>query len=116
MPNLSTQNYALAERERMSYLSGNYDAELFEHALRGSAAEDTRLDNYEVSAGFPEEDCLQDLIDDLTALAKSRVTKSALVDFLRLLEERQSELSSSGDYGLDELNKLKCDLNAALTI
>lgn len=60
----------------------------------------------EAKAGFPDEDCLQDIIKQLQVLQKNlrgdnRTTLGVVIE---QVEERQTSLMQSSEYGLEKLN------------
>lgn len=106
--------YTLREKEKLAYISGAHDPDLYAAALKGEAIPDVRLSGYEVSAGFAAEDCLQDQISHAQSLARGKVTQADVKRLVELLEEKQSKLSRAAEYGKDELEKLECGVAYAL--
>jgi hypothetical protein len=66
----------------------------------------------DIAAGFPDEDCLQDLIERIGLFASSltKVKRDELCAIIEALEERQSELARSAEYVMEELSKLESEL------
>jgi hypothetical protein len=111
---LSFNLYTLQEQERLAYISGGFDADLYDFAIKGQAVEDLQIHGYEIHAGFPQEDCLRDLIEHAQALARGRVTKDDVAKFAEMLEDRQSEISRAAEYGRDQVANLQADIAEAL--
>ena len=59
----------------------------------------------EARAGFPAEDCLEDIIQLTRRMAGRRVTKSDVLDIAEKLEQLQAELWQSAEYGAEQLDK-----------
>ena len=61
----------------------------------------------EAKSCFAAEDCIQELIHDATALARTLrgANKAAMLELLEKMESRQLELSREGEYGTDQLNQ-----------
>lgn len=59
----------------------------------------------EARAGFPAEDCLEEVIQLARGIAGRRVTKSDVLDITEKLEQLQTELWQSAEYGAEQLDK-----------
>ena len=109
-------NYTHHELERISYTIGNGQAalyaELAEAEDKTEAASDACGYIQEAKTAFPGEDCLQELINKCRAMSQGRVTKAEVLAFCVELEELQSNLARSAEYGLDELKKAEGLLDA----
>ena len=109
-------NYTHHELERISYTIGNGQAalyaELAEAEDKTEAANDACSHIQEAKGSFPDEDCLQALIDECRELGQGRVTKAEVLALCEKLEELQSSLARDAEYGLDELQKAERLLNA----
>ena len=99
-----------SEAERLAYAEGfTGTAELFarlseaEHAAQN--VEDAIVHIQEARSAFPAEDCLHDVITHAQALARARVTKADVQELVEMLENLQSELARSAEYGLHELKQ-----------
>ena len=107
-------NYTHHELERISYITGNGLAPVYEEASRIEAMEESMGDasSYiqEAKACMPEEDFLQELIDQCRVMGQGRVTKADVLAFCVQLEELQSEIAQSSEYGLEQLAKAKKEL------
>lgn len=67
----------------------------------------------DIPAGFPSEDCLRapmtmicNLLDNLTSKTSVKNIRSALDAILSTLDECQSDLARSAEYGEEEVRKL----------
>lgn len=104
-----------ADQERLAFINGQ---ETWPFAVLADA-EDSQThvcdaEGYvsDAKASFPDEDFLQELITDLRALSKSRVTKADVLEFVGRLEALQIEVSSATEYGMEQLQKAESSLNA----
>jgi len=99
----------LTEAETAAYLNPSqenlavYVKLLEEEVATGGPDISAYLD--EARAGFPGEDCLQDVITLARNMARGRVTKQNMVDLAERLEELQGELWRSAEYGAEQLDK-----------
>lgn len=102
-------NYTHHELERISYIQGTGQCDLYQELAEADAkeeaAEDARIHIKEAKSGFPNEDFLQELINECRAMGQGRVTKAEVLEFCERLEELQGEIARSAEYGLDELVK-----------
>lgn len=107
-------NYTHHELERMSYITGNGLAPIYQEASRVETLEEAAGDACTYIEGakgsLPKEDFLQGLIDQCQAMAKGRVTKADVLDFCAELEELQDEIARSSEYGLEQLKKAEKEL------
>lgn len=107
-------NYTHHELERMSYIIGNGLAPVYQEASRVETLEEAAGDActyiQEAKGSLPNEDFLQDLINQCRAMAKGRVTKADVLAFCVELEEFQSQVASSSEYGLEQLAKAEKEL------
>lgn len=107
-------NYTHHELERISYIMGTGQAPLYAELdtakLREEAMGDACTYIQEAKGSLPGEDFLQELIDQCRAMAKGRVTKAEVLAFCVELEEFQSQVASSSEYGLEQLAKAEKEL------
>ncbi len=107
-------NYTHHELERISYITGNGLAPIYEEASRIEALEESAADActyiQEAKCSIPEEDFLQELIDKCRAMSKGRVTMAEVAEFCKDLEDLQSQIAQSSEYGLEQLAKAKKEL------
>lgn len=104
-------NYTHHELERISYITGNGLAPIYEEACRVEAMEESAsdADGYiqEAIGSMPDEDFLSDIIAECESMSNFRVTKAALKEIVAQLEELQSQIARSSEYGLEQLNKAR---------
>ena len=102
-------NYTHHELERISYITGNGLAPVYQEASMVGTLEEAMGDActciQEAKGSFPGEDFLQDLINQCRAMAKGRVTKADMLAFCVELEELQDQIARSSEYGLEQLAK-----------
>lgn len=107
-------NYTHHELERISYITGNGLAPVYQEASRVETLEDASVDAcgyiQEAKGSFPGEDFLQGLIDQCRAMAKGRVTKADVLAFCVELEDLQDEIARSSEHGLEQLAKAEQEL------
>lgn len=107
-------NYTHHELERISYIAGDGLAPLYEEASRVEAMEESAYDAVQLlcdaRSGFPDEDFLQDLINQCRAMSKGRVTMAEVAEFCKALEDLQDEIARSSEYGLEQLAKAEKEL------
>ena len=103
------------ELERIAFIQGNSIASLYASAdaadSTGDAINDALIHIKESKGSMPNEDFLQDLINQGRAMCKARITKSELSAFCDALEELQNKILGDSDYGLDELRNAEKILN-----
>jgi hypothetical protein len=61
----------------------------------------------EARTGYPDEDCLESIIDEARTMARGRVTKAEVLRLVEMMEELQLRIARSAEYGLDELRQAK---------
>jgi len=62
----------------------------------------------DISAGFPVEDCLSEIFDMLRKVKLTKKDHQLLVD---LVDEIQTQLWQSAEYGMSELKQLEIELD-----
>ncbi len=104
------------EIERIAYITGHRltamcagEAAATEALLEYASDASTYID--EAKGSMPGEDCLQEFIDELNAMAMWRVTKAEVKALAERLEELQTQLAQSSEYGLEQLAKAQQKLN-----
>ena len=100
---------SLKEAETAAYLDPSQEnlavyVKLLEEALE-EAGPDVSAYLSEARAGFPGEDCLEDIIRSVRRLGSGRVTKAEVLELAEELEQRQTELWQAAEYGVDQLDK-----------
>lgn len=109
-------NYTHHELERISYIAGNGLAPIYEEASRIDALDESMGDActyiQEAKGSIPKEDFLQDLINQCRAMGQGRVTKAEVLAFCSDLEDLQSEIARSSEYGLEQLAKAEKEFGA----
>ena len=107
-------NYTHNELERISYIQGTGQAPLYEELEEKESLEERMGDAathiQEAKGSFPSEDFLQDLINQCRAMSKGRVTMAEVAEFCKDLEELQSQIAQSSEYGLEQLAKAEKEL------
>lgn len=107
-------NYTNHELERISYITGNGLAPIYEEASRIDALEEAAEDAcsyiWEAKGSMPSEDFLQKLINQCRAMSKCRVTMAEVAEFCKDLEDLQSQIAQSSEYGLEQLAKAQKEL------
>ena len=107
-------NYTHHELERISYIAGNGQAPLYAELdaaeLREESIDSACTYIQEAKGSMPSEDFLQDLINQCLAMGQGRVTKAEVLAFCSDLEDLQSEIARSSEYGLEQLAKAEKEL------
>lgn len=99
-------NMTYAELERIAFIAGSsYKplALLADYECQGNAANDAQTHIQDAKGSYPAEDFLQEVINDLLQLAKGRVTKAEVLAIAERLEELQTQVYQSSEYGINEL-------------
>lgn len=104
------QKLALPEQECIAYING--DVQLA-NAIAGQIDDQNTADNaldadlhvQEAIASIPNEDFLQNFIDKLKTMSKSRVTKEDVAEFAIELEQFQQEMAITFEYIQNELKE-----------
>jgi len=109
----------LQEQERAAYQAGDYAAvALLQVAIDAdevkTSAENALINIHEAKAGFPDEDCLSDLISDLQYLARNMrgENRKSLMAAIEKAEELQLDIGRSTEHGLNELKQAERELSA----
>jgi hypothetical protein len=105
----------LSERSQQAWLNGNSElsdalwqahlAEAHEDACKAAS-----IHIGEAMGQYATEDFLSDVIAHVTELSKSKVTKSDMIYLIARLEQKEQELNSATEYGIDELKQAKFEM------
>ncbi len=107
-------NFSYAEQERIAFITGRNHplfAQLVDAELQVDSIEDALTHIQDAMASYPAEDFLQEVINDLLALAKGRVTKAEVLTIAERLEELQTTVYQSSEHGIYELVQAERELN-----
>ena len=109
---MNNTNLTLPEQERIAYING--DVQLA-NAIAGQIDDQSTADNaldaglhvQDAIASIPNEDFLQNFIDKLRIMSKSRVTKEDVAEFAIELEQFQQEMAHTFEYIQNELKEAR---------
>ena len=114
---MHTTHLTYSERERAAYCAGHTRAAdllgtLADYEIAQDGAESAAVYIDEAATQYPSEDCLQDHITALQALARNMRgdNRAAVLAIVAELEQTQSDLMHAGAYGRDELPKARAQL------
>lgn len=102
------------EMERKAYMAGrDTSGYMWQLAEYGFKMEETaqNITSCEPEAGFPEEDCLEDIIkflsEQIEDMHGNNKLKAPMKELLEMIVDKQTELANNAAYGLEELNKIR---------
>jgi hypothetical protein len=96
----------LTEAETAAYLNPSPEnLAVYAKLLEEQEGPDVSAYLDEARAGFPSEDCLQEVINLARGMARGRVTKQNMLNLAERLEEIQNELWRSAEYGAEQLDQ-----------